>query len=211
MDKLLSDLSHLMNHREQAGAEGFSELMGEILGQSYDMGWELGPDLLAPDSYRLSLSLWDVRELRTDPPLAGHLPVKGEGWTIGLGIPPRDWEMYFAAKMNGKDLEIEGSEWFWAIADVDPDPEADVDKQVVITIAPSGQFATLNDEELEEFAGIIVTGELGESNVAKFVRWIDVSPTRQGADAWFPMDSLRKTFVEKFPDCEYGAWLATSR
>jgi hypothetical protein len=211
MDKLLSNLSHLMKHREQAGEEGFSELMGQILSQSPDMGWELGPDLLAPDTYRLSLSSWDVLELCTNPLLAEQLPVKGDGWVIGLGMPPRDWEMYFEANMNGKDLAIEGSEWFWTIADVEPNPDADVDKQVMITIAPSSQFATLTDEELEEFAGIIVTGELGELNVARFVRWIDVSTTKEGSDAWFPMDSLRKKFVEKFPDCEYGAWLVTSR
>lgn len=41
MDKLLTNLSHLMNHREQAGAEGFAELMGKIVGQ--DMGWETWP------------------------------------------------------------------------------------------------------------------------------------------------------------------------
>jgi hypothetical protein len=177
------------------------------------MGWELGPDLVNPDVYRLSLSLWDVLQLRTDPPLAEQLPVKGDGWLIDLGIPPRDWEMYFEAKMNGKDLAIEGREWFWSIADVDVDvdPEADVDAQVMITIAPSSPFETLTDEEPEEFAGMIVTGELGEANVARLVRWIDVSATRQGPEEWFPMERLRKKFMEKFPDCEYGAWLVASR
>jgi hypothetical protein len=213
MDELLRNLSHLMHHREQAGLEGFPELMGQILGPWADMGWELGPDLVAPGIDRLSLSLWDVLELRIDPPLAVQLPVNGEGWTIGLGIPPRDWEIYFEATMNGQDLQIEGREWFWAIADVDPSPEveAGVDNQVMITIAPSSQFETLTDDELEELAGIIVTGELGEANVARLVRWIDVSPVRQRSEEWFPVESLRKKFVEKFPDCEYGAWLAASR
>lgn len=169
MNELLKNLSHLMNHREQAGTEGFSELMGQILGQWSDIGWELGPDPVAPDIFRLSLSLWDVREMHMDPPLADQLPVKGEGWIIDAGIPPRDWEIYFEASMNGKDLNIEGSEWFWAMADVDPDPDADANEQVMITIAPSSQFETLTDDELEEIAGIIVTGELGEANVAKRV------------------------------------------
>jgi hypothetical protein len=137
--------------------------------------------------------------------------LKGHGWIIGLGIPPRDWEIYFEAKMNGKDLKIEGCEWFWAITDVDPEPEAEVDEQVMITIAPSSEFEHLTDDELYELAGIIVTGELGESNVARFVRWIDVSSTRQGTQEWFPMVSLRKKFVEQFSDCEYASWLAASR
>lgn len=209
MDKLLTNLSHLMNHREQAGAEGFAELMGKIVGE--DMGWELGPDLLSPATYRLSLSWWDVRALDMSPPLAEQLPLKGDGWIIAAGIPPRDWEMYFEATMNGKDLNIEGAEWWYAMADVDPDPDASVDHQVMLTIAPSSQFAGLTDEELEEFANIIVTGELGDVNVATFVRWIDVSSTRLASEEWFPMDSLRKKFAEKFPECEYSSWLATSR
>lgn len=206
MDKLLSDLSHLMNQREQAG-EGFSKLMAQILSRWPDVGWELGPDLVAPDIDRLSLSVDDMPALRTNP----SLPLQGDGWIIGLGIPPRDWEIYFEAKMNGKDLEIEGSEWFWTMVDVDPEPDAEVDEQVMITIAPSNQFEKLTDDELGELAGIIVTGELGESNVSRFVRWIDVSPARLASEEWFPMESLRKKFVEKFPDCEYGGWLATSR
>jgi len=211
LDKLLNNLSHLMNHREKAGDAGFSELMAQILSQWPDVGWELGSDPVSPDIDRLSLSVDDVPELRSNPTLAAQLPLKGEGWIIGLGIPPRDWEMYFEAEMNGKDLKIEGSEWFWTIVDVDPEPDAEVDQQMMITIAPSSQFEKLTDDELGELAGIIVTGELGESNVSRFVRWIDVSPTRQGSGEWFPMDSLRKRFVEKFPDCEYGDWLATSR
>jgi hypothetical protein len=207
LEKLLNNLSHLMNHREQAGDEGFSELMAKILSRWPEVGWELGPDLIDPGIDRLSLSVDDMPELRTNP----SLPLQGEGWMISLGIPPRDWEIYFEAKMNGKDLNIEGSEWFWTIVDVDPEPEAEVDKQVMITIAPSSQFGNLTDDELAELAGIIVTGELGESNVSRLVRWIDVSSTRQGSAEWSPMESLRKKFVEKFPDCEYGGWLATSR
>jgi hypothetical protein len=207
MDELLRNLSHLMNHREQAGDEGFSELMAKILSHWPDAGWELGPDLADPGIDRLSLSVDDMPELRT----ILSLPLQGDGWVIGLGIPPRDWEIYFEAKMNGKDLHIEGSEWFWSIVDVDPQPDADVDEQVMITIAPSSQFEKLTDDELGELAGIIVTGELGEWNVSRFVRWIDVSPTRRDSEEWFPMESLRKKFVEKFPDCEYGGWLATSR
>lgn len=157
MDKLLSNLSHLMNHREQAGDEGFSELMAKILSRWPDVGWELGPDLVDPGIDRLSLSVDDIPELRTNP----SLPLQGNGWIIGLGIPPRDWEIYFEAKMNGKDLKIEGGEWFWAIVDVDPEPDAEVDEQVMITIAPSSQFERLSDDELGELAGIIVTGELG--------------------------------------------------
>jgi hypothetical protein len=206
MDKLLSDLSHLMNHREQAG-DGFSELMAQILSRWPDAGWELGPDLVAPDIDRLSLSVDDMPALRTNP----SLPLQGNGWMIGLGIPPRDWEIYFEAKMNGKDLKIEGSEWFWTMVDVDAEPDAEVDAQVMITIAPSNQFEKLTDDELAELAGIIVTGELGESNVSRFVRWIDVSSARLASEEWLPMESLRKKFVEKFPDCAYGDWLATSR
>lgn len=207
MDELLSNLSHLMNHREQAGEEGFVELMGKILSHWPDVGWELGPDLLAPNIDRLSLSMNgsinDAPELRMNPVLAARLPVKGDGWIIGLGLPPRDWEMYFEATMNGQDLEIEGSEWFWSMTDAGD--------QGMLTIAPSIQFRHLADEELSELAGIIVTAELGETNVSRFVTSIAVSRTRQGSEQWFSMDSLRKKFVEKFPDCGYGAWLSSSR
>jgi hypothetical protein len=69
MDSLLSNLSHLMNHREQAGDEGFSELMAQILSRWPDVGWELAPDPAAPGIDRLSLSVGDVPELSRNPSL----------------------------------------------------------------------------------------------------------------------------------------------
>lgn len=203
MDELLGKLAHLMNHRHEAGDDGFSELMEKILSPWPDVGWELGPDLVDPDIERLSLFLSGVLEPDAESSLAARLPLTEQGWIISLGIPPRDWDIYFEATMNGQDFDIEGREWFWSMADAGD--------QVTLTIAPPDQFGNLTDEELRDLAGIILAGELGESNVRTLVRWFDVSPTRQGAGEWLPMESLRKKFVEKFPDCEYSGWLATSR
>jgi hypothetical protein len=203
MDDLLSNLSHLMNHRKQVNEEAFSELMAKILSPWPEAAWELGPDLVDPDIDRLSLSVRDVPELRTNSSLAAQLPSTGQGWIIDFGLPPRDWEIYFEATINGEDLEIEGSEWSWSMADAGG--------QVTLKIVPADQFRKLGDQESNDLAGIIVTGELGESNVSKFVKSVDVSRTEQASEQWFPMESLRKKFVEKFPDCEYGAWLVSSR
>lgn len=203
MEELLSNLSHLMNYRKQVPEEGFSELMGKILAQWPGAGWELGPDPAAPDIDRLSLSVSGVPALQSDPSLAAQLPLRGDGWVIGLGIPPRDWEMYFEATLAGRELEVEGSQWQWNMADAGA--------QVVLTVAPPERFGTLDDESLRELAGVIVGGELGESNVAAHVQSIGVARRAGGAQQWLPMARLRSSFVDRFPDCEYAAWLAASR
>lgn len=203
MDELLENLSHLMNYREQAGEEGFVELMAAILAPWPGIAWERGPDLSDPRIERLSLSLSGPQCAGMVDALAARLPLTGPGWVIGLGIPPRDWEMFFVADFGGRTVQVEGSAWAWRM---DDDGE-----RVRLTIASPASFDMLADEELAELAGILASGELGESNLSAWVRVIDVSRTQPDSAQWFPMAKLRQHFAKRFPECDYAPWLAASR
>lgn len=203
MDELLRNLAHLMKHRTQIDRTAFAELMGQILDSWPGVAWEFGPDPSAPHIDRLSLSVDEGAKVSSKRMIAAQLPLIGDGWTIALGIPPRDWEMYFEATLNGHELGIEGATWRWRMADAG--------SQIALILAAPDQLNSLTDNDLGELAGIIVNGELGESNCLTHVKSIATRSMKQDAQQWHPMDQLRNTFVEKFPGCEYGAWLAASR
>lgn len=204
VENLLRDLEHLLNHRNQVPEEGFVALMGKILAPLPSVGWEYGPDVLDPAIDRLSLSFRHAPADVAAHPAFAKLPRSGDGWIIDKGIPPRDWEIAFQAVINGKVRDVEGSTWCWSMGNAGSAVE------LVIGV-PRGQFRDASPETLSEMAEVIAMGELGELNLSKFVKSIDVVHMEYLTVHWPTMLSLRKTFVEKFPSSHYADWLVHSR
>lgn len=204
MQELVNNLSHAMNTRHQVPTEEFIDLMGKIVSGLPGIGWELGPGLDDPDTDLLSLSVMYAPGVLDDAAFVAAFPLHGEGWMADLGIPPRDWEMYFRATLDGQRHEIEGSEWHWQMAD------GENGKASLVLAAPAS-FGSFDAEALREFAHIIAVGELGERNVLRHLASVDAVAMDQPDAAWQPMTSLRRGFVERFPTCAYAAWLRASR
>jgi hypothetical protein len=203
MEELFKNLSHLMNYRKQIPAEGFTELINKILSGLPGIGWELGPDPIEPELDRLSLSVKHAPELLDNAAFAAGFPLHGDGWIADLGVPPREWEMFFRAKLNGKTYEIEGREWFWQMLE-----EGEAVR--LVFAAPSATFGDLGKAELNEFAEIIATGELGELNVLRLLASVETVLIDAPGEPWQAMDRLRKQFVKRFPSCAYSAWFMAS-
>jgi hypothetical protein len=202
MDEIVSNLAHLMRYRDRVDSAGFVDLMGKILAGRPDIGWERGPDLLDPTLDRLSLSVPELRDGGQDAWAA--LPQRGEGWVVDAGIPPRDWDMFFQADIDGHVLGIEGGAWCWRALVTNGS----------CTLAlgiPPGQLPPLDAGRLRELAGILLRGELGERNAGRFIGGLDVGFLPAAETGWQPMAALRAAFAAWFPDCEHGAWLAASR
>ena len=204
MEEITKNLSHLMNYRKQVATEGFVELINKILAQLPGLGWQLGSDLADSELDRLSLSVAHVPQLLNDAAFVACFPIHGDGWVIDLGVPPREWEIYFKATLDGKVYEVEGQEWFWKMAQ---------EKNMVrlLFAAPPEKFACLDKEVLKEFGEVIATGELGELNVMRFFASVGAMLTEGPGEDWLPMETLRTRFVERFPSCEYAAWLSAPR
>ncbi|MBQ5948655.1 hypothetical protein [Massilia sp. ST3] len=204
MQELLRNLAHLMNYRKQVPAEGFTDLMGKILAGLPGLGWELGPALSDADIDLLSLSVMHAPALLDDEDFTAGFPLRGEGWIVDLGVPPRDWDIYFKASFGGKALEIEGREWAWTMSG----QEGPVRLSLAV---PPAQGDGLDAAALQELAEIIVVGELGERNVLRHVAAIEVLGATPAGGVLEPMAHLRARFAERFPDCAYAAWLSASR
>lgn len=204
MDEIIENLSHLMNHRKQVPTEGFVELINKILADLPGLGWQLGPAPDNPEFDRLSLSVAHAPRFLDDAAFTARFPIHGDGWVIDLGVPPREWDVYFRANLDGKMREVEGREWFWKMVQ---------DEKVVrlLFAAPLGKFADLNREVLKEFGEVMATGELGELNVMRFFASVEVTLMEKGGEEWMPVETLRATFAERFPSCEYAARLSAPR
>ncbi len=204
MEEIIQNLSHLMNYRKQVPTEGFVELINKILAGLPGLGWQLGSAPADPELDQLSLSVAHAPQLLNDAAFVACFPIHGDGWVIDLGVPPREWEIYFKATLDGKVYEVEGQEWFWKMAE-----ERNVIR--LLFAAPPEKFASLGKEVLKEFGEVIATGELGELNVMRFLASVEVMLMDGPGEGWMPVETLRPKFVERFPSCEYAAWLAASR
>ncbi|MDE2422180.1 MAG: hypothetical protein KGO49_13490 [Gammaproteobacteria bacterium] len=118
MKELFKNLSHLMTHRKKVYTNGFVELMDRILSGIPNVGWELGH---LPNDYgvdQLSLSVINNPLFIKQVEDSISFPIKGDDWVINLGIPPRDWELFFEINTeDGQIVEVEGSEWSWVMTD----------------------------------------------------------------------------------------------
>lgn len=202
MDEIVSNLAHLMRYRDRVDSAGFVDLMGKILAGRPDIGWELGPDLRDPTLDRLSLSVPELLDGEQGAWTA--LPQRGTDWVIDAGIPPRDWDMFFQADVDGHLLGIEGGAWCWRAL-------VENGRCALALGIPLDQLPLLDAGRLRELAGILLRGELGERNAGRILGDLDVRFLSAAETGWQPMTALRAAFAAWFPDCEHAAWLAASR
>jgi hypothetical protein len=204
MKVLLEKLVFAMDQLDHIGQEEFVTLVGEALAQVPELGWELGPDLAEQDVVRLSLAVRNAPEFRERAVASGALPIRGAGWVIGLGVPPRDSDIYLEAQAGDGVLAIEGELLGWQLRGSD-------DMVDLVVGIPAGPLRQLAQAEMEELAEIFVMGELGELNLMDHVNSISVEQIVAVSPDWPSLTTLRAGFVDKFPSCAYADWLRTSR
>lgn len=200
MTEIEKNLRHLMLHREKLNIGGFRDLMTQILTQIPSVGWELGSDPNNPNRDILSLTTGgDLKEL-TKLNSFLSLPIETEDWDIIIGIPPRDWERCFEISMeSGEIFNINASSWYWS-------SEWRKESMSLSLYIPDKEF--LKSDVLEEAAKVLAVGELGESNVYKYIQNMTYNvlpiPTKLNQQR---INSLRKEFVEHYPNCHFATFL----
>lgn len=201
LEPIFDELAHLMRYRDRVDDTGFTELMGSILAELDAVGWERGPDLEHPATDRLSLSgppeLFDLALTQLS------LPITGDGWIIDIGIPPRDWGMYFETMIEGERVGIEAGTWCWTMQVHGPA----VHMRIGI---PGDQLPNVDTAQLSDFADVLILGEIGERNQRTHVTQVQVERIDTPA-TWLPMSQFRRRFAEQFPQCEHAVWLKASR
>ena len=204
MKELVEKLSLAMNRLDELGQEEFVGLVNGALEAYPDLGWELGPDPVEPGLLRLSLAVRNAPEFRERAATSGLLPVKGEGWEIGIGVPPRAGDIYMEAQVGDEVLAIEG-----ALLGVQL--RASDDLVDLVLGVPPGPLRQLGQAELEELADIFTLGELGELNMMDHVNSVSVEQIDGLSRDWPPLTTLRAAFADDFPSCAYAEWLHRSR
>ena len=184
------DLVHLMENREKASTEAFSELLDEIV-RLNGCGWELGPDPADITKDILAFSTLgdraNVDRIREEM----DLPLTGDDWSVIIGIPPRIWDRYFEyTAANGSVYEIEGLSWRYSMIETGGRAE------ILLDPSPNKYPAIC-----EELARILCVGELGEENLDDFVS--AVSCANLASSEGKPLSYLREDFVRRFPACHY--------
>jgi hypothetical protein len=204
MKQLLEKLAQAMGQLDHLGQEEFVALVGEALEDYPDLGWELGPDPLDDQRLRLSLAVRNAPEFRERAAASGLLPLAGEGWEIGLGVPPRNGPIYLEAQAGDEVLAIDGELMGWQM-------RASDDMVDLVVGIPPGPLGQLGQAELEELAEIFAQGELGELNMMDHVNSVSVEQIEALSRDWPSLATLRAGFADAFPACAYAEWLRGSR
>jgi hypothetical protein len=204
MKQLLDKLAQAMNQLDHLGQEEFVGQVNGALEAYPDLGWELGPDPADSKLLRLSLAVRNAPEFRERAAASGALPLAGDGWEIGLGVPPRNGAIYLEAQVGDDVLAIDGELMGWQMRATD----GMVD--LVLGIPP-GPLRRLGQAELEELADIFTLGELGELNMMDHVNSVSAEQIDGLSRDWPSLRTLRAGFADAFPSCAYAAWLRSAR
>jgi hypothetical protein len=197
---MLARLRAFMGRAASVAVEDIATEINAIIKPLKDIGWEYGPHPDEPEHDVFSFSCGaDGAQLQTLKRRLG-LPIRGKNWTIGVGIPPRDWERYFEIiRDNGRHAKVEANCWSWR-------PGATAKRMTIDLAIPAS--LRLNEALLNEAIGIFLTGELGELNRATLVERGSVVRFRARPPAgYLPISSLRASFVERFPKAEFAGFL----
>lgn|GEM_PF-4690584 len=198
LDELVINLTHLMNHKDKVPQQGFIELMEKILCYNPSLGWELGPSPLDSDVDMLSISTSNKDELYEIHNL-NIFPIDGSGWQIVLGVPPRNWEMFFHLPIENDELEVDASKWFYAASW----------KNDCVEIEIAGLEQNLVDKgNVDEALKILLIGELGEWNLRKFVQRYEFFDGKID-ERFKPIKGLRNSFSNYFDHCSYKTLLTS--
>lgn len=180
---------------EARETEDFCELVNDALGRP-DAAWEFGPDPLDDDKMLFSISL------RNDPDwttaVSKRLGIPFQHGEVGatLGIPPRHWDRYFEYMDRDNQVrEIDGETWAFRMSPAD-DPNM-VRLSVFADLPPSVDWF--------DAVSIMLTGDLGERNVAERIDQVERIDNPQGS---YPLADLRAAFARRFPGCHYFAVLS---
>lgn len=204
MKQLLDKLAQAMNQLDHLGQEEFVDLVGDALQAYPDLGWELGPDPVDDKLLRLSLAVRNAPEFRERAAASGGLPLAGEGWVIGVGVPPRNGPIYLEAQVGDEVMAIDGELMGWQM-------RASDDMVDLVVGVPPGPLRQLGQAELEELAEIFTLAELGELNMMDHVNSVSVEAIDGLSRDWQSLATLRAGFAEAFPSCAYAGWLSRSR
>ena len=159
-------------------------------------GWEIGPDLENGNTMTFSISAFGGGDFIDDLESTLELPLFGNGWSVQIGIPPRDWEKYFHyTDFRDRIHEIEGSRWRFDLINQC--------NQVKIILYPHPE---IDPDIFDDVARILCVGELGEKNIIDFVSEIDF--LEYTPDNGKPLSHLRKCFLRIFPKCYYKNFLS---
>jgi hypothetical protein len=204
MKQLLDKLAQAMTQLDSLGQEEFVALVGEALEDYPDLGWELGPDPLDGKLLRLSLAVRNAPEFRERAAASGALPLRGEGWLIDIGVPPRNAPIYLEAQAGDEVLAIDGELLGWQLRAIDGMAD-------LVVGVPPGPLRQLGQAELEELAEIFAMGELGELNMMDHVNSVSVEQIEGLSRDWPSLGTLRAAFADAFPSCAHAEWLRGSR
>lgn len=180
----------LLSSWETREDDDFCLRINDFLGVS-DAAWEFGPDPRDDDRMLFSISL------RNDPEWTAHvsevLGIPFQQGDIGatVGIPPRQWDRYFeCVDRNNIVQEIDGESWSFSMS------PSDDQNMVRLRI-----FADLPETvDWFETVSVMLTGELGESNVSAGIAHVDRAFEPDGLSAFA---HLRSAFVHYFPKCHF--------
>jgi hypothetical protein len=200
MKNLIRNISHLMNHRKKLDDDGFADLIQKILSEYPSVGWELGPSMSDSKIDLLSLSVKDAPDFLSEFKSSSLAFESGVDWQVDIGIPPRDWELFFEATFEGTSINVEGGNWVWSTAQ-----DISFDELVV---APADLISQpISETDLLDIGKILLVGELGEVNFMQHVKNFIVlrQPTKE--IRWCAMSKLRPEFVNRHPECRYSQWL----
>ena len=201
MNTVLENLSHLMNHRKKLDSDGFNDLINKILCDYPSIGWELGHSLENPNITVLCLSAKNAEKfIEIFEASSSDLKI-GNDWKIQIGLLPKDWDLFFEAKVENRLFEIEGKRWVWSYGE-----GARFDK---LLLAPASAFpTTVSNQDIREIGEIILVGELGEINYLTYVKHFSVLAPPTQFEGWYEMNKLRIEFIKLNPTCHDANWLS---
>jgi hypothetical protein len=200
VDELVVNLTHLMNHKDKIPEEGFIELMGKILGINPSLGWELGLSPENVDIDVLSISTGDDDNEFYEIRDMDIFPIYGGGWQIVLGVPPRNWEMFFFISSDAnEEFEIDASNWLYAATWTNN----------YVDIEISGPRQDLIDNGIiDDALRVVLNGEIGELNLRTFIRSFKIFDGHID-ERFKSIKSLRNDFSSHFDNCFYRTFLAS--
>ncbi len=164
----------LQHCHQLSGRSADSELVKELdrlVLAAADVGWEIGHDHGTP---YLAISPRGESNNEAKKLLASAPVVPG--WTIRLYKPPKEWNIRFSVALDGKQVEIDGSQWE-CVCYRFPDGKRDL-----VFKAPSS-LEGVEEENLWSIALTIVDGELGEEVRRTCVSQVDLTTTWSAREA----------------------------
>ena len=184
----VDDMVHLMENISEIPFEGVQEIMGEILSSEPMIGWEMGPDPQNEECTYLALTCWGNIDRLLSLSKQLNPPIIGNGWSILVGSPKKNWDGYFEfVDDGGNKFEFEGRSWKYKINKKS--------EKLHITVF-SNDFVDVKN--VYDAVYLFMIGEIGEWMFAKYIVVDDIFPL-DPLDA-IPFGNLYEFLLNTYPD-----------